>query len=265
MPRHRDPGRSVGSKLLDVLFAFDAGHPRLSLADLVRRTGLPHATTRRLALELVEGGALERQADGRFAVGVKVWELGTLAPQTESLRRLARPFIEDLNAALHQHVQLAVLDGDEAVIVELVSAPGAVDVLSRVGGRTPLHCSASGKVLLSHASPELVERVLDAPPRRYTPATKTDPAVLRRELAACRRTGTATVRGELTPDADSVAARILDRHGTVVAALSVVVRSGSVPLPHALPSVVAAGLGVSRRLGWQPGTPVRIGGASSTQ
>ncbi|QPP10179.1 IclR family transcriptional regulator [Streptomyces bathyalis] len=259
MPRTREPGRTVSSRLLEILFAFRADHPDLSLADLVRITGIPHATVRRLALELVDVGALERREDGRFTVGLRLWQLGTLAPLTESLRTLAQPFMEDLHSALHQHVQLAVLEGHEAVIIERLSAPHAPALVSRVGGRLPLHCSGVGKVLLSHGGPELIESVLSGGLHRHTSRTVVDPAELRNEIAACRRTGTAAVRGELTGEADSVAARIVDGHGRVVAALSVVLRAGSVNHQAALAAVLASGFGISRQLGWRPGIRVREG------
>lgn len=252
VPRTNDPGRSVSSRLLAVLFSFRPERPMLSLAEVARTTGLPHATARRMLLELAAVGAVERHDDGRFGVGVRLWQLGTLAPLTESLRTHAQPFMEDLYTALRQHVQLAVLDGDEAVIVDRLSAPGALDLVSQVGGRLPLHCSGVGKVLLAHAGPVFTEALLSRPLPRYTPRTVVDPRALHRELAACRRTGSAIVRGELTEQADSVATRIIDGTGQVVAALSVVVRAESVTLPAALPPVIASGLGISRRLGWRP-------------
>jgi DNA-binding IclR family transcriptional regulator len=242
-----------------LLFAFRPGRSILSLAELVRETGLPHATARRLALELVEAGALDRRDDGRFAVGLRLWQLGTLAPRAESLRALARPFIDDLYTALRQHVQLAVLAEDHAVIIERVSAEHAVGLTSRVGGRLPLHCSGVGKVLLSHADSSLAERILTAKLSRYTAQTSVDPSSLRRELAACRRTGVALVREELTAGADSVATRIVDGEGRVIAAMSVVVRAGSVDLQGLIPTMVASGLGISRALGWQPGVAIRNG------
>ncbi|WP_204015487.1 IclR family transcriptional regulator, partial [Virgisporangium aurantiacum] len=251
MPRTGEPGRSVSSRLLRVLFAFTPERPNLSLAELARITGMPHPTVRRLAMELSSAGVLRRRGDGRFDIGLRLWQLGTLAPLTESLRTTAQPFIEDLHTALHQHVQLAVLEGQEAVVVERLSAPAAPDLVSQVGGRLPLHCSGVGKVLLSHGGAELIESVLSGPLRRHTPRTTVDPAALRKELAECRLTGTATVRGELSPDADSVATRVVDGDGRVVAALSVVVRSGSVQHRAALPSVIASGLGISRALGWR--------------
>jgi DNA-binding IclR family transcriptional regulator len=257
MPRTSEPGRSVSSRLLEVLFAFQPGHTRLTLAGLARRTGLPQPTVRRLALELVEAGALDRTPDGLLTIGTKLWQLGTLAPLTEPLRTVVLPFMEDLYTALNQHVQLAVLEGFEAVVVERLSRPGAVGLLSQVGGRLPLHSSGVGKVLLAHGGTELLDALVDRGLDRFTPSTITDPVRLRRELAECRRTGIAIVREETTPNADSVATRIIDAEGRVVAALSVVVRSGSVELRTVIPSVIASGLGISRRLGWNPRLGVR--------
>ncbi len=252
MPRTSQPGRSVGSRLLEILFAFRPGRPSLTLADLTRLTGLPHATVRRLALELVKAGALDRGTDGTLTVGVRLWQLGSLAPLTVPLRTAALPFMEDLCTALDQHVQLAVREGTEAVIVERLSGSRAVGVVSHVAGHLPLHSSGVGKVLLAHAPEDVVAAVLDGELARFTPRTITHPDRLRTVLADCRQTGVATVREETSAGADSVATRIMDREGKVVAALSVVVRSGTVDLRAVTPTVIASGLGISRRLGWTP-------------
>lgn len=259
MPRTSEPGRSVSSRLLELLFSFQPGGSELTLAELARKTGLPHPTARRLVLELTKAGALEQRPNGRYSIGLRLWQLGTLAPLTESLRTMAQPFLEDLYSALNQHVQLAVLEGNEAVIIERLSAPRALGLVSQVGGRLPLHCSGVGKVLLSHSGSALVEEILEGDLRRYTAKTVTDPAALRRELAECRRTGTALVRGELTAGADSIATRVMNGEGRVVASLSVVVRSGSVQPQMVLPSVITSGLGISRMLGWRPGIRVHEG------
>lgn len=259
MPRTSEPGRTVSSRLLQVLFAFHPERSALSLAELVRITGMPHATVRRLVMELADTGAVDRREDGKFTVGLRLWQIGTLAPLTEPLRALAQPFLEDLFTALQQHVQLAILDGREAVIIERLSGREAPELVSQVGGRLPLHCSGVGKVLLSHSPPELIEAVLAGELGTYTPRSIVTPAGLREEIAECRRTGVATVRGELTVDADSVAVRIVDGQGHVVAALSVVVRADSINHRAVLPSVIASGLGLSRRLGWHPGVKIQYG------
>ncbi|HET9082604.1 MAG TPA: IclR family transcriptional regulator [Trebonia sp.] len=247
----------MSSRLLGLLFSFGPGEAELSLAELTRKTGLPYPTARRLTRELVKAGALEQRPDGRFAIGLRLWQLGTLAPLTESLRAMALPSMEDLQTALRQHVQLAILEGTEAVIIERLSAPRALDLVSQVGGRLPLHCSGAGKVLLSHGGQALAREVLGGELRRFTARTITEPGPLRRELAECRRTGSAMVRGELSEGADSIATRIMNGEGRVVAALSVVVAAGSVQPQAVLPSVLTSGLAISRALGWRPGVRVR--------
>ncbi|WP_306322066.1 MULTISPECIES: IclR family transcriptional regulator [unclassified Streptomyces] len=262
MSRTGQPGRSVSARLLDVLFAFRAGRSRLSLAELTRATGLPHASVRRLALELVEAGALDRARDGTFTVGIRLWELGTLAPLSLPLRTVALPYMQDLHAALRQHVQIAVLDGTSAVLVERLSADRAVDVAFRTGGRLPLHSSGVGKVLLAHAAPELADAVVREGLPATTPRTVTDPGLLRAELADIRESGTASVYGETSPGVNSVATRVLDAEGSVVAALGVVVRAGTVDLRTVRPAVIAGGLAVSRGLGWRTEVGVRRGSAN---
>ena len=257
MPRTNEPGRSVSSRLLQVLFTFKPRNSELTLADLTRHTSLPHATVRRLVQELLAAGALDRTADGRFTIGLRLWELGTLAPLSVPLRTVALPFMEDLHTALHQHVQLAVLDGREALVVERFSARNAVHLASHVGGRLPLHSSAVGKVLLAHGGRQLVDEVLAAELPHFTSRTVIDPAQLRAQLAACWRSGTARVQEEMTTGADSVAARVVDVNGRVVAAISVVVRSGSRDLATLVAPVLASAFSISRRLGWNPGVGVR--------
>ncbi|WP_285313300.1 IclR family transcriptional regulator [Pseudarthrobacter sp. fls2-241-R2A-168] len=249
MPRNAEPGRSVTSRLSALLFAFRSGNSSLTLADLTRRTGMPHATVRRLVLELLSEGLLERTADGKYVIGIRVWELGTLAPRTLPLRTVALPFMEDLHAALQQHVQLAVLEGIEAVVVERMSTSKALGLVSQVGGRLPLHSSGVGKVLLAHGGESLLQQVTVEGLKAYTPTTITDPEQLRSDLGEYRRKGFALVNQETSRDAQSVATAIFGTSGECVAALSVVVAAGTLNLNSVVPAVVAAGRGISRGLG----------------
>lgn len=238
-------GRTVISRAVAILGAFTPRRPRLTLAQICRETGLPHATAHRIVAELVGAGALERTASG-YVIGLRLWEMGSLNPRGLPLRARAMPVMEDLHAATGQHVQLAVLDGEQAVVVERISTPDAVPVVSQVGGRLPLHASAVGKMLLAHAGEELLRAVERSGLPRYTPTTIVDPRRLRAHLAECRTTGVAIVREEMSPGAFSVAAAITDSRGRVVAALSVV---GADPATQRLaPAVVLAGRGISRNL-----------------
>ncbi|UQX86878.1 IclR family transcriptional regulator [Jatrophihabitans telluris] len=232
--------------MLALLGAFDADHRELTLTELARRAGLTLSTAQRRASELAAWGALERTDAGRYRVGLRLWEVGSLAPRGLGLREVALPFLEDLYVVSRENVQLAVREGTEAVFVERIAGRSAVRVLTRVGGRFALHATGVGLVLLAHAPPEVFDQVVRAGLASYTPATITDPAALRGTLAGVRRDGYAVSRGAVTEDALSVAAPITDAGGHVVAAVSLVVAIDGARPQALAPLVRAAARGISR-------------------
>jgi DNA-binding IclR family transcriptional regulator len=121
-----------------------------------------------------------------------------------------------------QSTQLGVLDGDEVLFVERLSAPGSVVNFTEIAGRLPLHASSSGQVLLACAPAEVKERVLARPLRVYTPRTVHDERSLRATLADVRARGFAFCPGHIHPDATGLAVPIRSG-GQVIASLSLVV------------------------------------------
>jgi DNA-binding IclR family transcriptional regulator len=89
--RSGTPGRSVTSRALAILDAFDVSCPRLSLSEIAERSGTPLTTAHRLLAELTGWGALARRSDGRYEIGPKLWDLGLLAPVQLELRQGAAP------------------------------------------------------------------------------------------------------------------------------------------------------------------------------
>jgi DNA-binding IclR family transcriptional regulator len=246
------PVRSAPDRLLAVLAAFDHAHPALCLTDISRRAGLTLTTAHRLVGALTEWGALERDGDGVYHVGLRLWEVAALAPRGLALRQVALPYLEDLYEATHENVQLAVRDGAEVVYIEWISGRSAVGVHIRGGARWPLHATGVGLALLAHSDQAFQEEYCAGPLAAFTPYTITDPGRLRRELAEVRRSGVAVSSRQVTVDALSVAAPVRGRDGTVAAAVSVVVPQLDEQIPVLIPAVRLAARGVSRALGWQP-------------
>jgi DNA-binding IclR family transcriptional regulator len=244
------PGRSVTSRALAVLDAFDATSPRLSLTEIAERSAIPLTTTHRLLGELAEWGALVRRTDGRYEVGRKLWDLGLLAPVQSELRQVAAPFLMDVHTTIRDTVHLAVRDGLSALYVERVSGRESVPVVSSVGSRLPLHATGVGKVLLAAAPPEVEAEVLRSLTRitRYTVA---DPGRLRRELAEVRRRRYARTSEEMSPGAASLAVPVtVEGRGApaVVAALGIVVPPHRRDLPRLVPVLEVAARGIGREL-----------------
>jgi DNA-binding IclR family transcriptional regulator len=243
----RHNGRSVTSKVVAILDAFSADSPRLSLHGLSERTGLPQSTTYRLASELVEWGGLERTSGG-YQIGLRLWEIGELARRGEQLRDVAQPFMQDLYDATRENVHLAMLDGREALYIEKISGRRAARVVTRRGGRLPLHATGVGKALLAYAPEELVSEILSSDLKRYTAHTVVAPGLLRQQLSEVRRTGLAFAQEEMSLGSVSVAAPILLAPQTAVAALAVVVRSSRKDVQRLAPAVRATANSLARIL-----------------
>jgi len=243
-------GRSVTSRALGVLDAFDSLHPRLTLSEIAERSGTPLTTTHRLLAELVAWGALSRRPDGRYEIGRKLWDLGLLAPVQLELRQVAAPFLLDVHTATRDTVHLAVREGRSALYVERISGRESVPVVSQVGSRLPLHATGVGKVLLANAPDDVVEGVLRSLTRE-TRHTVVDPARLRRELGEVRRRGYARTAEEMSLGTLSVAVPVsAERAGTpvAVAALGVVASSHRRDLARLVPVLEVAARGIGREL-----------------
>jgi DNA-binding IclR family transcriptional regulator len=153
MPQAPDGQRHLVVRVFGILEAFSPDHPWLTLSDIRRRTRLPVATVHRLVTQLTAIGALERGADGRYSIGIRLWEIATLEPRGHQLRDVARPFLFRLQENIGSTVLLSVLDGTETVVIEHVQALGETGPrMSRIGGRSPARSTPAGRVLASFAA-----------------------------------------------------------------------------------------------------------------
>lgn len=247
MPRtNAGPGVSVTSRVLAILDGFDAEHRSLTLTEIARRAGLTLPTAHRLVGELAAWGALRRASHGRYVIGRRLWDLGLLAPVQTDLRNIASPFLHDLYGATLATVHLAVRDGTLALYLDRVSGHASVPVISKVGGRLPLHSTGVGKVLLACAPARVRHEVLTAHLERFTPYTITRPGRLAAQLERVTHDGYATTIEEMTLGACSIAIPV-NVAGRTVAALGIVVPDlrGRARL---VPAMQVAAQGIARSL-----------------
>jgi len=235
-----------------ILGAFDGTRRVLSISEISRITSIPKATTWRIIGQLTRWGALEKTEDGHYVIGVRMWELASLAPRGQGIRDIALPHLEDLYAATGHHVILAIRDGGEAVMVDRLSSPQAPEVAYRVGGRMPLRGTAVGRVLLAHCPLAEANEILAQGPVQEPGGMLLGEAEMRQVLAHVKQTGFSVVRRTAPSQTVSVAAGIRDGSGKVVAALSVITPEGAAA-PQALwPAVGTAARTISRSLGYKP-------------
>ena len=218
-----EPGRTVTSKVLAILGAYETGSATRSLSQLAEVADLPLPTAHRLVGELVEWGALKRDESGRYRVGLRLWKVAQNAGRL--LRDSARPYLTDLFAMTGETTQLAIRDGFDALYVDRVYSTRRIPRATNVGGRLPLHATAVGKVLLAFDDPWVRESYLARDLVAMTPHTHIHPGKLAAELDAVVAGRYATAVEEVRLGTCSIAVPVLITTDHAVAAIGLVLPS----------------------------------------
>lgn len=219
----REAGRSTIDRMLTLLDALDMR--RLTLTEIAERSQVPITTASRILATLERWGGVERDDDGTYQVGFRLWEVGSRASAASAFREAARPALADLSRLVGESAQIAVLDRDSALVIECVQDQRATPIATRIGRRLPLHATGVGRVLLAYADPAFQRDVLASPLPRFTAYTQVMPGRLAAELQGIRRNGISLLCEELTLGRSSMAAPVRDEDGRVIAAVGVVIRT----------------------------------------
>jgi len=194
----------------------------IGLEELSREIKLAKPTVYRFLLTLQELGYARRADDDRWAITLKMFNVGSRALDHLDLHAAARPVAEELSDELGETVHMGVLDGDSAVYVLKIESKYQIRMYSRVGRRMPLYCTAIGKILLAYMNEEEREAALTGVKlTAFTKNTITSRAALDTEFAQIRKQGYALDDEEREEGLHCIGAPIFDYTGDIVATLSV--------------------------------------------
>ncbi len=190
-------GIRVIARAADILTALSKHADGLSLGEIASQVGLPRSTVQRIVQALDEANfVIAASPTSGVRLGPALLVLAASVKQI-GIAELARPLVLQLSRDTGETVDLAVLGTHKAVVVDQIHGTHPLLAVSAVGGSIPLHCSASGKVLLAALPPERLATLRKK--ITLSPSTKnsiTTWAALDRELDTVRRTGISIDREE---------------------------------------------------------------------
>jgi len=223
VPAKRESPESATLRAFTVLDHIAASEEPPTLEELTRAIGLPKPTVFRILRLLMRGGLVQREVhEKRYLVGERVSALALHVQMQSPRRRERRAILARLVEAIGETCNFTMLDGTEVVYLDRVETSANVRLHMKAGSRVPLHCTASGKLLLSGLPLERVRRLLGPGPlQRYTQRTIVGTAALERELAKIRTSGVGTDIGEYLVDSVCMAVPVRDPAGRICAAIAV--------------------------------------------
>jgi DNA-binding IclR family transcriptional regulator len=254
----------AAAKALELLSAFSFREPRLSLADLAARTGIPRATAFRLLSTLEQSGFLVKD-HGAYQLGIKCFVLGNIVAGGLDLRETAHPHLVALRDSTRETTQIAILDHWQVVYLERMISPYPVGMMrSRAGAILPAYCTALGKTLLAY-TPEAEVEAWAATQKfpALTPRTITSARRLLKELRVIRERGYAIDEEERERGVRCLAAPIRNHHSDVVAAVSIAGPIDRLPRELAGSDIASAVVATARAISIDLGAVEDFGTADS--
>jgi IclR family acetate operon transcriptional repressor len=208
------------AKALALLDCFGSNERSLGVTDMARRAKLPKSTVHRLAGTLVGSGYLERSEDGRYQLGIHLFELGHRVTAAGTICRRGAPLVHRLSRITGETAHLAILDADDVVYLAKVDGSYPCDVPSQVGQRNPAVATAVGKAILAWRPRHELQRLTSRGLPMYTSRSLQSVDALLREVEEIRRTNQAIDDGQRAVNLVCMAAPVRDRTGKVVAGVS---------------------------------------------
>lgn len=196
------------------------------VTEVSKAFGLARSNAHRTLQTLVECGWAERDEDtSTYRPSLRLFELGALVSAAADVTALVRPHLAQLAQATGETIHLAVLDGAEIIYLDKFDSPLPVAAYSRVGGRAPAYCVASGKALLAAARLDIPLHQLLGKLVAHTPNSITDFDALNAELLKTRARGYAENREEWRLGVCGLGAPVFNARGEAVAAVGMSVPS----------------------------------------
>lgn len=209
---------SPGLKLFDLLeILVREGRP-LTLAQAVAASGWPKPSVHRQLAQLEAGGLLVREPDGRrYALAPRLLRLAEASLAGSAQQGVRHAVLRQLVADIGESCNLTTLSGVEVVYLDRIESAFPLQLNLRPGTRVPVHCSASGKLILAHMPPAQRSILLQGLPlERYTTTTLIDRAALDAEFVRIRKVGYAVDDQEFVEGLVCVAVPVFSSDGKQV-------------------------------------------------
>lgn len=244
----------VLTKVLSIFDLLDRSRDGLQLRAIAEQTKLNKSTAYRFLAHLERAGYLVRDNTGAYLLGPRLVHLGSGSTYQSTIRKISRPILEVLWRETGETVNLAVLDGREILYLDVIESPHNFRLVSQVGMRRPLHCTALGKAILAWQDTSFRDELLSTTKfEKLTPHSIARSSELIAELGRIQRRGYALDDEEVELGARCVAAPVLDSAHQVAAGVSVsgpTIRMVRTRTAHIADAVRKAAHEISLQLGY---------------
>ncbi|MDU0462578.1 IclR family transcriptional regulator [Staphylococcus ureilyticus] len=174
-------------------------HSPISLNQLVSLSGLSKTTIHRLVQSLIENDYVKKDhLTHQYELSYKLFQLGYASIQNIDYLNIAKSLISKLAINVGETCHLVLEDKNEVLYIEkFIPNESQQSMSSKIGLRSPMYCTAVGKVILSTYSDDAIHQIWQATTvKAYTENTITNFDDLMDEIKVIRQKGYAEDKEE---------------------------------------------------------------------
>ncbi|MGB4438943.1 MAG: IclR family transcriptional regulator [Sedimentibacter sp.] len=195
----------------------------LRAVDIGNALNINKASIFKMLYTLEKNKYINKTKNGEYVLGLKFAHYGTIALDSHNILDIVIPYLQELRDKHNETTHLGMLDDDLNVVFAVrESSKASIQMISKVGARTPFYVTAMGKVLVAFNFDEKMEKkVREYKLIRFTNNTITDYDSLIKKLNEIKEQGYGEDMEENEEGLVCYAAPVKDIKGDVIAAISI--------------------------------------------
>ncbi|HSW57243.1 MAG TPA: IclR family transcriptional regulator [Dehalococcoidales bacterium] len=210
-------------KAFDILDVFLVNGPELSLEEISKLSRINKATSRRIAVMLIQNGCLRQPVKrGKYSLGMRFLDFSGAIKRNNGIIDVAGPILNELSKSMNESIGIALWDGSSAVLCQFFHTSRLLKVVPDEGTKLGMHNSSMGKAILANLTEHEQQRYFSRPLRKYTDNTITDLDNLKQQLSQIKIENVAFDDEEFAIGVRGVAVPLKNRRGEMLGSIGMI-------------------------------------------
>lgn len=208
-------------KAFNILDCFTTDITELGVTEIAQLMDTNKSAVYRMLATMEALNVIQQNPEnGKYRLGLKLFELGQKVAINKNFIAKARPYMEDLVQRAGETAHLAIYQNQKVYFLDKVVGRHDLQINSQIGSEKPIYCTGLGKIMLAFAEPDYIRVIKNLHIEAVTKNTITNKQQLIAEVEHIKQQGFALDMEENEIGLICVAVPVFNNRGKFIAAIS---------------------------------------------
>lgn len=208
-------------KAFNILDCFTTNITELGVTEIAQLMDTNKSAVYRMLATMEALNVIQQNPEnGKYRLGLKLFELGQKVAINKNFIAKARPHMEDLVQRAGETAHLAIYQNQKVYFLDKVVGRHDLQINSQIGSEKPIYCTGLGKIMLAFAEPDYKRVIKNLHIEAVTKNTIINKQQLVAEIEQIKKQGFALDMEENEIGLICVAVPVFNNQGKFIAAIS---------------------------------------------